>query len=206
MSAGEEVEIKFLLAHPERIPERIEAHGGQRVNPRTHEFNLRFDNASGDFRRSNRVLRLRKDNRSRLTYKDDSKWTGATVRRREVEVEVASFEEARTLVECLGFAVVFAYEKYRTTYRLGNSEVVLDELPIGQFLEIEGEEAGLPQCAALLELDWTAGIPLSYHALFDQLVRRRHLPLNNLTFEELGTTQITADDLGVRPADVTSST
>jgi len=30
------------------------------------------------------------------------------------------------------------YEKYRTTFTIGSLEVVLDELPYGNFVEIEG--------------------------------------------------------------------
>jgi len=40
--------------------------------------------------------------------------------------------------EALGYAVYMMYEKYRTTFRLDNLEVVLDELPYGNFVEIEG--------------------------------------------------------------------
>lgn len=201
MTSGEEIEIKFLLAHPDRIPELVTTCGGRETSARVHEFNIRFDNTAGELQTAGRVLRLRRDTRCRLTFKDRSQHTGGVVRRREIEVEVGSFESAKSLVEALGFQVVFAYEKYRTTYELLNTEVVLDELPFGHFLEIEGEEKNLRQASTALRLHWETGIPLSYHALFERLRETRELRAANLTFEELGAAQIGPTDLGVLLAD-----
>ena len=48
------------------------------------------------------------------------------------------------------------YEKYRTTYSLGDVLVTLDEMPYGHFSEIEGPNAArLQEIAESLWLDWS---------------------------------------------------
>jgi adenylate cyclase class 2 len=89
--------------------------------------------------------------------------------REEHEVRV---EDAAALVrvfEGLGLRSWFRYEKYRSTYRLPgfNGLVVeLDETPIGDFLELEGDCAAIDRCAALLGFRPANYIVKSYGALF----------------------------------------
>jgi len=79
---------------------------------------------------------------------------------------------------------------------------VIDEMPFGNFCEIEGSEASsIQQAAASLGLDWDARIVASYVALFDLLKLKRQLKVNQLTFQELADLTVTPDELGVRPAD-----
>jgi adenylate cyclase class 2 len=42
------------------------------------------------------------------------------------------------ILEALGFTPALVYEKRRQTWRLGNTEIVIDVLPFGLFMEIEG--------------------------------------------------------------------
>ena len=44
------------------------------------------------------------------------------------------------ILESLGFNPTLIYEKRRERWQLGETEIVLDELPFGLFMEIEGEE------------------------------------------------------------------
>ena len=44
------------------------------------------------------------------------------------------------ILDALGFTRLLVYEKRRHTWPLGPTEVVIDELPFGLFMEIEGEE------------------------------------------------------------------
>ena len=73
------------------------------------------------------------------------------------------------MLEGLGYVVVFEYEKYRTTYSLDGVELMLDELPYGDFVELEGTSRGSGPQPRMLGLRWEAAIPDSYHALFEQL-------------------------------------
>ena len=42
------------------------------------------------------------------------------------------------ILEALGFTASLVYEKRRQTWRLGQTEIVIDVLPFGLFMEIEG--------------------------------------------------------------------
>lgn len=80
---------------------------------------------------------------------------------------------------------------------------MLDELPYGSFIEIEGEGAALRPAAALLGLRWEASIDRSYHDLFEGLRGRLRLPPSDLTFSTLANIKVTPSDLGVELADRT---
>lgn len=196
----QETEVKFYvhdLANIEMRLQRMEAH---LLEPRAHEVNLRFDTVGGDFQRDGKVLRLRRDKAVHLTYKDGSQSQGGAVSRREIEFEVSDFERARQFIEALDYRVIFMYEKYRTTYELGGAHIMLDETPIGGFVEIEGELDALRPIAKKLNLNWDAAVPASYHALFGRVCKARALAFRDLSFENFADTEITSSDLGVKPA------
>jgi adenylate cyclase class 2 len=53
----------------------------------------------------------------------------------------------------LGLQPRLIYEKHRDTWKLRSVEVVLDELPFGMFMEIEGSITGIREAELLLDLD-----------------------------------------------------
>ena len=94
--------------------------------------------------------------------------------REEHEVRVEDARALARVFQGLGLRPWFRYEKYRSTYRLpGFSGLVveLDETPIGDFLELEGDCDAIDRCAALLGFRPADYIVKSYGALF--LERRR---------------------------------
>jgi adenylate cyclase class 2 len=198
---NKETEVKFYIRDLTHLADQILAAGGRPRMPRTFEFNLRFDTPNADFQREHRVLRLRRDQSIRLTYKEGGRIQDGAFQRTEIEFGVADFDAAHQMLQALGFEVVFAYEKYRTTYELAGTEVMLDELPFGDFVEIEGPPELLKRVAIRLNLDWQAAIPYSYHDLFERLRARQTLTFRDLTFGNFSGTRPRADDLGVRSAD-----
>jgi adenylate cyclase class 2 len=137
---GQETEAKFYIRDLRKIELRLRELKAQLIQPRTHETNLRFDNANSDLRNTYRVLRLRQDEKARLTFKGPSEENeGGILSRREIEFVVEDFESARQFLEALGFEAVVFYEKFRTTYEINDIHIMLDELPYGEFVEIEGE-------------------------------------------------------------------
>src|SRR5919106_1411465 len=67
--------------------------------------------------------------------------------------EVADADALAAILEALGYRPALVYEKRRETWRAAGAEVVLDELPFGLFVEIEGEEARILEVEKLLGLD-----------------------------------------------------
>ncbi len=198
---NQETEAKFYVGSPKLITQRLLLMEARTCTPRVHELNLRFDTPAGELERSGCVLRLRRDQEVRLTYKDAGRLEEGALSRRELEFTVGEFDAAQQFLEALGYKVIFIYEKYRTTYELGDARIMLDELPFGDFVEIEGEFETLKPVAAQLGLDWDAAIPLNHHALFERLHIARQLRFRDLTFQNFAGLSVQPADLGVTPAD-----
>lgn len=197
----QEIEAKFYLNHPDTLRVKLVSLGAVLKHPRVFEVNLRFDTPDGKMVRNQQVLRLRKDERVHLTYKGPTQPLQNVAIRDEIELEVNDFPSARNFLEALGFQIVISYEKWRTTYQLGAVEIVLDELPYGNFCELEGpDEKSIETTARSLSLHWDARCTLSYLALFSHFVSKRGLILKNLTFAEFDGVTATVSDLGLSPA------
>ena len=112
------------------------------------------------------------------------------------------FDKAKLFLEALGYQKLFVYEKYRTTYEFGNCHIMLDEMPYGNFVEIEGEDsAAIHNIANKLKLDLKASIPASYSALFERVHSTMGFTFTDLTFANFAGLTVTPEHLQVQPAD-----
>lgn len=197
--SGAEIEAKFYLHHLADVRQSLLALGARVLAPRLLEKNLRFDTPDRSLTRTGSVLRLRQDRTVHLTYKTPG---ASSEIRNEIEFEVDDLDAARAFLEALGFESVFYYEKYREVFTLEPVRVMLDELPFGCFLEIEG--SSLPeiiQAAGHLALVWNRRIPDSYPALFERLRKSLNLPFGDAAFADFsGRPRIKPADLAVREA------
>ena len=199
---GQETEAKFFVLHPDKVIEHLEELQARLVQPRVLETNLRFDLPDRSLTVSGRVLRLRYDTEARLTYKGVGQNKSGILDRQEIEFVVQDHEKARQFLEALGYEKSTYYEKYRATYALEDALIMLDELPYGSFVEIEGETVEqIQQISAKLHLDWRAAIPSSYTALFEGLRKSMGLSFLDISFENFRNLRVTPADLNVRPAD-----
>jgi adenylate cyclase class 2 len=198
-----EMEVKFYLQDPNRLEKRLLDLGAELVSERVFETNLRFDTPSNSLASQHCVLRLRQDQIARLTFKGPARLDEQVTIRQEIEVEVSDLATARRILEALGYGVVVMYEKYRKTYRLGSIELVLDELPYGNFAELEGDTPEqIIALAAQLGLDWSRRIPESYLSLFERLKIKKHFQAEHLTFAALHEYHPGAEDMDLLPGDV----
>ncbi|MEP6925715.1 MAG: class IV adenylate cyclase [Pyrinomonadaceae bacterium] len=116
------------------------------------------------------ILRLRKtQDKAILTYKEslmtDSSANTDIKRRIEHETVVADGAAMEAILESLGYRQSLVYEKRRKTWHFENVEVVVDELPFGMFLEIEGEEVGIKAAEIKLGIQDLEVEPSPYPAL-----------------------------------------
>lgn len=198
----QESEAKFYVQDLKGIEARLRKTNAQLTHARVLEKNIRFDLPDHSLSRAGRVLRLRWDDEIRLTYKGASEKEAGVLSREEIEFVVADFKKAERFLEALGYVHLIYYEKYRTTYRAGKVQVMLDEMPYGDFVEIEGRDhASIRRAADRLGLAWDAAVPTSYHALFERLCKARKLKFRDLSFGNFKGLKIGAEDLGVQPAD-----
>jgi adenylate cyclase class 2 len=202
-SNGQETEAKFYVRDLDRIKKRLEQLGARVTQERVLESNLRFDLPDGSLRANGRVLRLRRDTEAKFTYKGAGKNAQGLLSRQEIEFVVSDFDKAKQFLEALGYQQVFYYEKYRTTYELDHVSFMLDELPYGDFVEIEGDkEEKIRALAKKLDLNWEAAIGRSYTELFDDVHKKMNLPFRDLSFENFANIKVSASDLQVRAADI----
>jgi len=136
-----EKEIKFPGVELEKMRDRLIELEAERVGPAAFEDNWILDRG-GELISSGRILRLRTDGgRARLTFKGPMRLEGNMKVREEREVDVENAEEARALLENLGYHVVRRYQKVREEWHLGGVTIALDHTPIGDFAEFEGDGA-----------------------------------------------------------------
>jgi adenylate cyclase, class 2 len=195
MNSTLEVEVKFYMPDLGAFRKRIVAAGAVLHKPRVYERNIRFDDAAGSLLARRRLLRLRQDAAVHLTFKGEPQaedWSEAKVRE-ELEVDVSDFDTAVAILERLGFRPQQLYEKYRETFHLGPVELVLDELPFGNFVELEGEESSIRAAAAHLGLDWQQRILANYLYLMAELKVRHKLPFDDLTFDNFAGRNISVE-------------
>ncbi|TAK14814.1 MAG: class IV adenylate cyclase [Anaerolineae bacterium] len=178
-----ELEVKFWVRNLGGVENRLKDLGAVLVQPRTLERNWRFDNAEGQFARERKVLRLRQDTAATLAFKGPPEPNSLISSRTEIEVQVNDPHSAKRMLEALGFRVSWVYEKYRTTFRLNEVNVMLDELPFGDFVEIEGPDSdSIFASAGELKLLRECRILESYSQIFRR-VQGSGAEQANLTFD-----------------------
>jgi adenylate cyclase class 2 len=202
MNLPQELEGKWLLKDLTGFASRLTAMSAQLLHKRIYENNLRFDTPNRDLTPALQVLRLRQDSQVHLTYKGPLDLTSGISLRHEIEVTVDDFERARQLLEALGYEVFFQYEKYRTVYQLDGCHIMLDELPYGDFVEIEGPEpAAILALAERLDLRWQDASAVTYAGLFDIFIDNSGYDFRDLTFANFAGISVTPDQLELRWAD-----
>jgi adenylate cyclase class 2 len=181
-NSNQETEVKFYIQNPRALEYRLAQAGAELRHPRVYERNVRYEDIDKVLISNGIVLRLREDSRVRLTYKAPGDVQNGIVSRPEWEVEVGDFATMATILVKLGFFPAMTYEKYRTTYRLNDTEVVLDEMPFGYFAEIEGTHETIEAAIKTLELTTLKRFTYSYLRLFEHVKYHLELDFNDLTF------------------------
>jgi adenylate cyclase class 2 len=105
-----------------------------------------------------------------LTLKLPAAGAGLHKVKEEFEIEASDCAVLGKILEGLGYRLAWQYEKYRTYFELKNAAgvIVLDETPIGEFLELEGEPAWIDRTA--LELGFSSRVYIinTYGDLFEE--------------------------------------
>ena len=179
-----EVEVKFLVDELPQWRERLLEVGAVLEKARVYERNVRLDTADHALLKKLQLLRVRQDKVVRVTFKapGPADLVSEAKVREELEMEVGDFDTAVLIFQRLGFAPVQVYEKYRETFQVGDVEAVLDEMPFGNFLELEGSESGIKTAVATLGLDWKQRLTTNYLAIMAQLKAHYNLPFDDITF------------------------
>jgi adenylate cyclase class 2 len=187
-----EIEVKFCLSEVDAARKRILAMGAT-SGGRFLETNIRFEDGTKSLKAQGILLRLRKDNRTTLTLKSRPSEPDKDFKvHRELEVQVDDFDTCRAILEGLGFSPEQIYEKWRETFSVGDTKLLIDTTPYGVLLEIEGQRSDIRNIADQLELKWQERILLNYLEIFEIVRQEQSLPFNDMTF----------DNFKLRPVDI----
>jgi adenylate cyclase class 2 len=138
-----ETEKKFRLDAKQfkKLPRRLEKLGAVY---QSEDFEENYLHRGGRLDSRGAVLRLRKTaNKTLLTYKESIGPEKEIKQKMEFETEVADVDAMEEIIRMLGYRLSIVYEKRRRTWHLDNVEIVLDELPFGLYMEIEGTERNI---------------------------------------------------------------
>jgi adenylate cyclase class 2 len=147
-----ETEKKFILSSDQReqVLNNLNELGAKYIREDFEENTLY---GGGILSVKGAVLRIRKvGNKTILTYKQRIENTADVKQQIEYETVVEKFEEMEMIVESLGFEKVLVYEKRRQKWHFRAVEVVLDEVPFGQYMEIEGSVKAIAEAEMLLNI------------------------------------------------------
>jgi adenylate cyclase class IV len=192
---GTEVEVKLRVADRKAVVRQLQKLKAKR-GARMHEMNTLYDTPAGSLARQGKLVRIRMLSPAELrgagkppgkkgaaslpgavlTYKGPAQEDGRASFhghrykiREEHELNVPDAAALERVFEGMGLQPWFRYEKYRTTYclpGLAGLVVELDETPIGDFLELEGDAAAIDRGAMLLGYRPAEYITKSYGQLF----------------------------------------
>ena len=165
-----EIKIKIESTGIKDFRENIFENNFRLISPRYLEQNIVFDTPDKKMKTNNFLLRLRKKgDKNTVTFKRPVKKSLSSAYykiREEIEVEVLDFENMRKIFTGLGYEPVFIYEKYREVFQKGDVRLMLDETPIGNFIEIEGMEKEIDRTAQELGYSKSDYIIDNYRSLF----------------------------------------
>jgi adenylate cyclase class 2 len=148
----------------------LEEVGAQYVR-RDFEENVIY--TSDGLRKSGGVIRLRHvGDRTLLTYKRRVQGLFDVKEQIEHETEVAGADSIRSILGELEIRPALVYEKYRDIWKLRSVEVVLDELPFGLFMEIEGTITGIKEAEILLAIEDLETVHETYPTMTARLGKR----------------------------------
>ena len=182
-----EVEAKFQIDDLDGVRTRLLAAGGEIKKQRIYEKNTVYDDRAQSLKNSQRLIRLRQDEKIKLTFKGPApaelEQASEAKVREEIELEIADFDKMELIIGRLGYEPAVVYEKYRETIQVGEVEAVLDELPYGNFVELEGSETAIKALAEACDIKWESRLNTNYLALLRMVKSAYQLGFNDLTFE-----------------------
>jgi adenylate cyclase, class 2 len=179
-----ENEVKIRIRDAEAGRRLLLTAGFSESRPRVFEQNEVFDTPELSLRAQGTLLRVRSaGSQGVLTWKGPN-LPGRHRAREEREVQLSDPGTMKFILEMIGFVSVFRYEKFRTEFRRGEETllVLLDETPIGCFLELEGGESVVDSVAEELGYCPDDYITASYGALYLEECKRQGIEPTNLVF------------------------
>ncbi len=170
-----ETEMKFPIPEygKEELVNRLKALGAKDLG-RHFENNVILEDESNYLNNNDYLLRIREtENKTILTLKGKKKKDSNFKIREEIETVVDNFDNILKILSMLRFKPQRVYQKYRRTMKLSSTTITIDELPFGEFIEIEGSKNDITNLASTLKLETTEISNMTYFALYELDCKRK---------------------------------
>jgi adenylate cyclase class 2 len=180
----QETEIKLAVDDAKTARRMLRAAGFHVSKRRLFEVNNVFDTSDLTLRKAGLLLRLRQAGSVQtLTYKGPSTLSKHKSRE-ELELVIPDARVMTAIFERLGYNPVFRYEKYRTEFKQhrGWGVAVLDETPVGIYLELEGTSAWIDRTARKLNFSERDYLTQSYAGLYLDWCRLHGIEPGDMVF------------------------
>jgi len=160
-----ETEKKYHLS-PKRIEEITQRLVELGADFEKEVFEVNYQHRGGEMDERGATLRLRKiGDFTVLTYKERVANENGAKKKIEFETSVSDVDAAEAIIEHLGYKLTAVYEKRRKYWQLGEVEVVMDELPFGLYMEIEGPSDAIEKAQKKLGIKDVEHEPRGYPRL-----------------------------------------
>ena len=128
-------------------------------------------------------MRVKTGFKNIITFKKKIKKSDKRFREREeIEFEISDPKEMEVILENLGFRKKLIMEKYREKWQRGSVEIVIDKLPFGYFIEIEGDKKEILKTIKNLELNFQDKITDTYWDLWEDYRKKHRAKDENIIF------------------------
>jgi len=180
-----EIELKFEIDESNLIRKKLKEERAKFIG-KAFEKTVRFDTKNGDLQKEGKFLRVRTGFENVITFKKKiNKVDKDFKEREEIEIEISNPKEMEMILAELGFTKKWIMEKYREKWQWGSVEIVIDKLPFGNFIEIEGSKKAIQKAAAkLLGLCLADGITATYWGLWEDYRKKRDIKDENIIFKK----------------------
>jgi adenylate cyclase class 2 len=184
-----EIELKFPLSDPAALRALLPDLGFHLDTARTFEHNTLYDTPAHNLRALTQILRIRKyGDLCTVTHKRLPDQAPSDTRykvRVETETTVADGDALAEIFRQLGYVPTFTYEKFRSEWSYTSersAHLVIDETPIGNYVELEGPTEWIDRTLAQLKIDPATCITDSYGKLFLKWKQSTGSDAEDLTF------------------------
>jgi adenylate cyclase class 2 len=189
-----ETEIKLLIPDVNHAREQLTKINAFIKQDRHFEDNYVMDTPEEKIRNSGYLFRVRiiksltdetcRRNPAVLTFKGKTIISDGLRHREEIETMIDPPENFLQILERLGFVLKFRYQKYRTVFGFNQKQIhtCIDELPIGNFFELEGPAEEIHEIAEKLGYSRQDYISDSYGGLYYKWLQEKGIESPHMVF------------------------
>lgn len=180
-----EIEVKLRIGSIADVESRLRVLGAYQESARTLEDDRLFDFPDGRLTGAGALLRVRRrSDGAWMTFKGKVASDIRAKVREEHETGISNLEALTAILQAVGLEPIWRYQKYRTTYRLGRLHAVVDESPVGNFMELEGPKDEIDRWAGALGYAAADYVTGTYRDLYEAWCEAHDQEIGDMVFPE----------------------